>query len=145
MRLLGISVLKIKEEYLRLKISKFSELKDCVINLTRKLEPSLSREEILADIKKRDEMGDGLVSSSILIIHVIDQKIKQDTIFYITLENKISYFSVSEKNDYQLTKVILLAINPKHSLTNKNHLVNFIEDKWALISDNPLTKRLFKD
>lgn len=129
MRLLGISVLKIKEEYLRLKISKFSELKDCVINLTRKLEPSLSREEILADIKKRDEMGDGLVSSSILIIHVIDQKIKQDTIFYITLENKISYFSVSEKNDYQLTKVILLAINPKHSLTNKNHLVNFIEDK----------------
>lgn len=129
MRLLGISVLKIKEEYLRLKISKFSELKDCVINLTRKLETSLSREEILADIKKRDEMGDGLVSSSILIIHVIDQKIKQDTIFYITLENKISYFSVSEKNDYQLTKVILLAINPKHSLTNKNHLVNFIEDK----------------
>lgn len=129
MKLLGISVLKIKEEYLRLKISKFSELKDCVINLTRKLEPSLSREEILADIKKRDEMGDGLVSSSILIIHVIDQKIKQDTIFYITLENKISYFSVSEKNDYQLTKVILLAINPKHSLTNKNHLVNFIEDK----------------
>ena len=129
MRLLGISVLKIEEEYLRVKISKFSELKDCVINLTRKLEPSLSREEILADIKKRDEMGDGLVSSSILIIHVIDQKIKQDTIFYITLENKISYFSVSKKNDYQLTKVILLAINPKHSLTNKNHLVNFIEDK----------------
>lgn len=129
MRLLGISVLKIEEEYLRVKISKFSELKDCVINLTRKLEPSLSREEILADIKKRDEMGDGLVSTSILIIHVIDQKIKQDTIFYITLENKISYFSVSEKNDYQLTKVILLAINPKHSLTNKNHLVNFIEDK----------------
>lgn len=129
MRLLGISVLKIKEEYLRLKISKFSELKDCVINLTRKLEPSLSGEEILADIKKRDEMGDGLVSSSILIIHVIDQKIKQDTIFYITLENKISYFSVSEKNDYQLSKVILLAINPKHSLTNENHLVNFIEGK----------------
>ena len=120
MRLLGISVLKIEEEYLRVKISKFSELKDCVINLTRKLEPSLSREEILADIKKRDEMGDGLVSTSILIIHVIDQKIKQDTIFYITLENKISYFSVSEKNDYQLAKVILLVINPKHNLTSAN-------------------------
>ena len=123
MRLLGISVLKIEEEYLRVKISKFSELKDCVINLTRKLEPSLSREEILADIKKRDEMGDGLVSTSILIIHVIDQKIKQDTIFYITLENKISYFSVSEKNDYQLAKVILLVINPKHNLTSANHLM----------------------
>ena len=129
MRLLGISVLKIEEEYLRVKISKFSELKDCVINLTRKLEPSLSREEILADIKKRDEMGDGLVSSSILIIHVIDQKIKQDTIFYITLENKISYFSVSEKNDYQLAKVILLVINPKHNLTSANHLMNFIKNK----------------
>ena len=129
MRLLGISVLKIKEEYLRLKISKFSELKDCVINLTIKLEPSLSREEILADIKKRDEMGDGLVSTSILIIHVIDQKIKQDTIFYITLENKISYFSVSEKNDYQLAKVILLVINPKHNLTSANHLMNFIKNK----------------
>ena len=129
MRLLGISVLKIKEEYLRLKISKVSELKDCVINLTRKLEPSLSREEILADIKKRDEMGDGLVSTSILIIHVIDQKIKQDTIFYITLENKISYFSVSEKNDYQLAKVILLVINPKHNLTSANHLMNFIKNK----------------
>lgn len=128
MRLLGISVLKIKEEYLRLKISKFSELKDCVINLTRKLERSLSRKEILTDIKKRDEMGNGLVSSSILIIHVIDQKIRQDTIFYITLENKISYFSVSEKNNYQLAKVILLAINPKHNLTNENHLMNFIED-----------------
>lgn len=129
MRLLGISVLKIEEEYLRVKISKFSELKDCVINLTRKLEPSLSREEILADIKKRDEMGDGLVSTSILIIHVIDQKIKQDTIFYITLENKISYFSVSEKNDYQLAKVILLVINPKHNLTSTNHLMNFIKNK----------------
>ncbi len=129
MRLLGISVLKIEEEYLRVKISKFSELKDCVINLTRKLEPSLSREEILADIKKRDEMGDGLVSTSILIIHVIDQKIKQDTIFYITLENKISYFSVSEKNDYQLAKVILLVINPKHNLTSANHLMNFIKNK----------------
>lgn len=129
MRLSGISVLKIEEEYLRVKISKFSELKDCVINLTRKLEPSLSREEILADIKKRDEMGDGLVSTSILIIHVIDQKIKQDTIFYITLENKISYFSVSEKNDYQLAKVILLVINPKHNLTSANHLMNFIKNK----------------
>lgn len=129
MRLLGISVLKIEEEYLRVKISKFSELKDCVINLTRKLEPSLSREVILADIKKRDEMGDGLVSTSILIIHVIDQKIKQDTIFYITLENKISYFSVSEKNDYQLAKVILLVINPKHNLTSANHLMNFIKNK----------------
>lgn len=128
MRLLGISVLKIKEEYLRLKISKFSELKDCVINLTRKLERSLSRKEILTDIKKRDEMGNGLVSSSILIIHVIDQKIRQDTIFYITLENKISYFSVSEKNNYQLAKVILLAINPKHNLSSTNHLMNFIED-----------------
>ncbi|QYN55951.1 PTS transporter subunit EIIA [Lactobacillus panisapium] len=121
--------MKIEEEYLRVKISKFSELKDCVINLTRKLEPSLSREEILADIKKRDEMGDGLVSTSILIIHVIDQKIKQDTIFYITLENKISYFSVSEKNDYQLAKVILLVINPKHNLTSANHLMNFIKNK----------------
>lgn len=135
--------MKIEEEYLRVKISKFSELKDCVINLTRKLEPSLSREEILADIKKRDEMGDGLVSTSILIIHVIDQKIKQDTIFYITLENKISYFSVSEKNDYQLAKVILLVINPKHNLTSANHLMNFIKNKWILISANPLTKKTF--
>lgn len=128
MKLLGRNVLNINEKYMSLSAKDIDEVYDFIAKFVNDLEPALNKKRILEDIKKRNEMGEGLVSSRVLIIHIIDSKVVQDSIHYLTLKSTVKYFSVKEKSNFDLTKIVLLVVNPSHKLDKANHLLDFIND-----------------
>lgn len=128
MKLLGRNVLNINEKYMSLSAKDIDEVYDFIAKFVNDLEPALNKKRILEDIKKRNEMGEGLVSSRVLIIHIIDSKVVQDSIHYLTLKSTVKYFSVKEKSNFDLTKIVLLVVNPSHKLDKASHLLDFIND-----------------
>lgn len=128
MKLLGRNVLSINEKYMSLSAKDIDEVYDFIAKFVNDLEPALNKKRILEDIKKRNEMGEGLVSSRVLIIHIIDSKVVQDSIHYLTLKSTVKYFSVKEKSNFDLTKIVLLVVNPSHKLDKASHLLDFIND-----------------
>lgn len=124
--------MNIKEKYLSVQLKDSEDLYHYITCFVNNIESSLSKKEILKDIRKRDEMGEGLISSNGLIIHIIDAKISQNRIVYLSLKEKIEYFSKQEKRMFYIDTVIVLIINPNYSITGSNHLKNFLNDKHLI-------------
>jgi len=124
--------LNIKEKYLSVQLKDSEDLYHYITCFVNNIESSLSKKEILKDIRKRDEMGEGLISSNGLIIHIIDTKISQNRIVYLSLKKKIEYFSKQEKRMFYIDTVIVLIVNPNYSITSSNHLKKFLNDKHLI-------------
>ena len=137
--------MNIKEKYLSVQLKDSEDLYHYITCFVNNIESSLSKKEILKDIRKRDEMGEGLISSNGLIIHIIDTKISQNRILYLSLEEKIEYFSKQEKRMFYINTVIVLIINPNFSLTGSNHLKKFLNDKHLIWVFKTLLIKIFRD
>ncbi|WEV36272.1 hypothetical protein [Lactobacillus sp. ESL0677] len=118
--------MEIKEQYMTIAPASLEELYKSIIAYTQRIESSLDAAEIMAVIKERDEIGEGLVSDDGLIIHVINRKVKQDVITYFSLSKPINYCLKSLKKSFDLDKVVLLVVNPGHQLNKPKHLITFI-------------------
>ena len=137
--------MNIKEKYLSVQLKDSEDLYHFITRFVNNIESGLSKKEILKDIRKRDEMGEGLISSNGLIIHIIDTKISQNRILYLSLEEKIEYFSKQEKRMFYINTVIVLIINPNFSLTGSNHLKKFLNDKHLIWVFKTLLIKIFRD
>lgn len=137
--------MNIKEKYLSVQLKDSEDLYHFITRFVNNIESGLSKKEILKDIRKRDEMGEGLISSNGLIIHIIDTKISQNRILYLSLEEKIEYFSKQEKRMFYIDTVIVLIINPNFSLTGSNHLKKFLNDKHLIWVFKTLLIKIFRD
>lgn len=137
--------MNIKEKYLSVQLKDSEDLYHYITCFVNNIESSLSKKEILKDIRKRDEMGEGLISSNGLIIHIIDTKISQNRIVYLSLKKKIEYFSKQEKRMFYIDTVIVLIINPNYSITSSNHLKKFLNDKHLIWVFKTLLIKIFRD
>lgn len=137
--------MNIKEKYLSVQLKDSEDLYHFITRFVNNIESGLSKKEILKDIRNRDEMGEGLISSNGLIIHIIDTKISQNRIIYLSLKEKIEYFSKQEKRMFYINTVIVLIINPNFSLTGSNHLKKFLNDKHLIWVFKTLLIKIFRD
>lgn len=137
--------MNIKEKYLSVQLKDSEDLYHYITCFVNNIESSLSKKEILKDIRKRDEMGEGLISSNGLIIHIIDTKISQNRIVYLSLKKKIEYFSKQEKRMFYIDTVIVLIVNPNYSITSSNHLKKFLNDKHLIWVFKTLLIKIFRD
>lgn len=137
--------MNIKEKYLSVQLKDSEDLYHFITRFVNNIESGLSKKEILKDIRKRDEMGEGLISSNGLIIHIIDTKISQNRIIYLSLKEKIEYFSKQEKRMFYIDTVIVLIINPNYSITSSNHLKKFLNDKHLIWVFKTLLIKIFRD
>ncbi|WP_195701490.1 hypothetical protein [Companilactobacillus futsaii] len=98
----------IDEYYLHLEGKDIESLYDDVYHIVKNEEPNLNVEQIKNSISSRDDLGDGLVNDSSLIIHVINKKVNNNCVIYCYLKNKVFWQSEFSELKANLSRVMLI-------------------------------------
>lgn len=107
-------------------IDSFYEKVSQIVNY---LEPSLETDEIGEIINTRDKLGDGLVNTNSLIIHVISKKVVNNTAVYCYLRSSILWQSKITNLSANIRRVVILIVNPNLKNGRLLNLENFINNK----------------
>lgn len=118
--------MKAKEIYKQISYTNIEDLKDQLTNMILTVEPELTKKQILADIDSRNKLGEGLLAPTILSMHVIDDLVKVDAVFYVTLNKEMKYFSKVLDQSFNIKKLVMIVVNPKHKLDQLSNLKEFI-------------------
>jgi mannitol/fructose-specific phosphotransferase system IIA component (Ntr-type) len=119
----------IDEYYLHLEGKDIESLYDDVYHIVKNEEPNLNVEQIKNSISSRDDLGDGLVNDSSLIIHVINKKVNNNCVIYCYLKNKVFWQSEFSELKANLSRVMLIIINPDLKGGQADNIDNFFNGK----------------
>lgn len=100
-----------------------------VSKIVNHIEPSLEINEIEGIIQDRDKLGDGLVNSESLIVHVISNKVADNIAVYCYLKNSILWQSKITDLSASVKKAAILIVNPDLKDGRLLNLENFIDNK----------------
>ena len=120
------NVIKIKEIFIDLSYENDQQLLKNIANLILKYETNLTSKLILHDIDVRNKQGEGLMTPNVLSVHVQDELVDKDIVFYVTLDKKYKYFSKSLNQQFQIDKLVVIVVNPQHKLDHLSKLEDFI-------------------
>ncbi|MCJ2172972.1 MAG: hypothetical protein LKU_02042 [Lactobacillus kefiranofaciens] len=118
--------MKAKEINKKISYTNYQRLIIDITNLILQYEPQLTKNSILHDIDVRNKQGEGLMYPSVLSMHVQDELVKQDVVFYITLSQAFRYVSKIVNQEFQIKKLVLIIVNPQHKLDHLSKLMDFI-------------------
>ncbi|MDB6255138.1 PTS sugar transporter subunit IIA [Lactobacillus amylovorus] len=118
--------MKIKEIFIDLSYEDDQQLLKNIANLILKYETNLTLKLILHDIDVRNKQGEGLMTPNVLSVHVQDELVDKDIVFYVTLDKKYKYFSKSLNQQFQIDKLVVIVVNPQHKLDHLSKLEDFI-------------------
>lgn len=119
-------VMKIKEIFIDLSYEDDHQLLKNIANLILKYETNLTSKKILHDIDVRNKQGEGLMTPNVLSIHIQDELVEKDIVFYDTLDKKYNYFSKILNQQFQISKLVVIVVNPQHKLDHLSKLEDFI-------------------
>lgn len=120
--------MRIDERFEKISYTNQSNLIDQISDLVMKKEPKLSRTIILQDIDVRNKLGEGLMSPTVLSMHVQDQLVQHDMVLYINLNPSFSYSSKTLNQEFNINKLVIIVVNPEHKLDHLSKLEDFIEN-----------------
>ena len=118
--------MKIKEIFIDLSYEDDHQLLKNIANLILKYETNLTSKKILHDIDVRNKQGEGLMTPNVLSIHIQDELVEKDIVFYDTLDKKYNYFSKILNQQFQISKLVVIVVNPQHKLDHLSKLEDFI-------------------
>lgn len=118
--------MKIKEIFINLSYENNQKLHRDITNLVLKYESKLTLPMISHDINVRNQQGEGLMTPSVLSMHVQDELVDKDLVFYVTLDKNFDYFSRSLNQKFQVNKLVIIIVNPKHKLDRLSKMEAFI-------------------
>lgn len=119
--------MKIDERFEKISYTNQSNLIDQISDLIMKKEPGLSRKEILQDIDVRNKLGEGLMSSTVLSMHIQDKLVQHDMVLYINLNRSFSYSSMTLHQEFNINNLVIIVNNPEHQLDHLSKLEEFID------------------
>ena len=119
-------VMKIKEIFIDLSYEDDHQLLKNIANLILKYETNLTSKKILHDIDVRNKQGEGLMTPNVLSVHIQDELVEKDIVFYDTLDKKYNYFSKILNQQFQISKLVVIVVNPQHKLDHLSKLEDFI-------------------
>ncbi len=100
-----------------------------VVHLVNKVEPSLNKDEVVKLIRSRDELGNGLVSENVLIVHVISNKIKNNRGIYCYLNNSVLWKSSFDDISANVNRAVILMVSPLLKNGKLMNLENFVNNE----------------
>lgn len=121
--------MKIGEYFERISYMNQQDLIDKISDLIIEKEPKLSEQQILQDIDVRNKLGEGLMSSTALSMHIQDKMVENDMVLYIRLNHSFSYFSATFQQNFEIDKLVVIVVNPNHQLGRLSKLEQFIKVK----------------
>ena len=124
----GIRKMKIDERFEKISYTNQSNLIDQISDLIMKKEPRLSKKAILQDIDVRNKLGEGLMSLTVLSMHIQDKLVQHDMVLYINLNRSFSYSSMTLHQKFNINKLVIIVVNPEHQLDHLSKLEDFIEN-----------------
>lgn len=119
-------VMTIKEKFIDLSYEDDHQLLKNIANLILKYETNLTSKKILHDIDVRNKQGEGLMTPNVLSVHIQDELVEKDIVFYVTLDKKYNYFSKILNQQFQISKLVVIVVNPQHKLDHLSKLEDFI-------------------
>lgn len=119
-------IMKIKEIFIDLSYEDDHQLLKNIANLILKYETNLTSKKILHDIDVRNKQGEGLMTPNVLSVHIQDELVEKDIVFYVTLNKKYNYFSKILNQQFQISKLVVIVVNPQHKLDHLSKLEDFI-------------------
>ena len=119
-------VMTIKEKFIDLSYEDDHQLLKNIANLILKYETNRTSKKILHDIDVRNKQGEGLMTPNVLSVHIQDELVEKDIVFYVTLDKKYNYFSKILNQQFQISKLVVIVVNPQHKLDHLSKLEDFI-------------------
>ena len=120
---------KVKEVESKLTYVDLHDLKETVIDLIQSVAPDVSEEDIQAEINNRNKQGEGLMSQNSLSLHIQDKRIDCDTVIYLRISPSFDYYSNFFEQKFQISKLVLIIVNPNHQLNRLTKLTSFITEE----------------
>ncbi|TSO25691.1 hypothetical protein [Lactobacillus sp. LL6] len=105
------------------------DLKETVINLIQSVAPDVPEEDIQIEIDNRNKQGEGLMSQDSLSLHIQDRRINHDTVIYLKVSPSFDYYSRFFKQKFEISKLVLIIVNPNHQLDRLTKLTSFITEE----------------
>lgn len=128
--------MKAREIFENLSYENNRQLNQDITNLILKYETKLTKKLILHDIDVRNRQGEGLMSPHILSLHVQDKLVDDDIVFYITLNKTLSYFSKNLNQNFSIQKLVLIVVNPQHTIDHLSKLEEFVIQEGRIGNEN---------
>ena len=128
--------MKAKEVFEKISYRNSQQLIEDITNLVLRYEPKLTKKIILHDIDVRNKQGEGLITPNILSMHVQDELVSDDAIFYVTLNKSFNYCSQNLQQEFQINKLVLIVINPCHKVDHLSKLKDFITNTRRVGNEN---------
>lgn len=119
----------IDEYYFSLKSNNIKSFYEDICCVVKNKEPNLTISQIKESISNRENLGDGLVDDTSLIIHVINDNVESNCVIYCYLKNELLWESNISKLKANLSKVMLIIINPNLKNGQAVNISNFFNGK----------------
>lgn len=117
-------------------VSQTADILSLAEKYVRKKAPYLATDYIRTKIMEREKIGNTYVGGQTIVLHVISSKVTQNYVMYLFFLRLKKWFSRYSNRSYQVNKVMIVVVNPKHVDLRLKFFPKFFDCAPAKIAQN---------